>query len=158
MRKLLITFVLLFSSVSAHALIITISGASNPDNDGLWDVTTVFGSYDSLSTTLQDQVWFGDFDLATLFALTVDDAFGFPNGLANRGPAFVVTNDGSRFGISGRPIEGVRANTVGGFALFVRESGNPQVHAIASRVPEPGTLALLGIGLAGIGFAKRKKT
>jgi hypothetical protein len=37
-------------------------------------------------------------------------------------------------------------------------SSNLNISFNATRVPEPGTLALLGFGLAGLGFARRRQT
>lgn len=45
----------------------------------------------------------------------------------------------------------VQLTTVAGRANWYRE------YSLRVEVPEPGTLALLGLGLAGMGFAKRKK-
>ncbi|MEM1047779.1 MAG: hypothetical protein AAGL24_16600 [Pseudomonadota bacterium] len=52
-----------------------------------YDVTTIFGTYENLFPTLEQQVWFGNQGLATEFAATVGNQLGGVNG--NIGPFFV---------------------------------------------------------------------
>ena len=62
--------------------------------------------------------------------------------------AFTTTNIGSLGGFMGGTITGGGITSPSGFTVATGATG--------SVIPEPATLALLGLGLAGIGFARRK--
>jgi hypothetical protein len=155
-RKLAVVIVLL-SPMAANADLIEVTGAG--ENNGYWEITLVEGSFDSLESLLVSQVWWGenivDFGLATIFADALGGVSGVDNFLLGLGPLFAYFanttdlyfssyGDGTSFGPGAGPI-------VSHDQLSVR------VFATATRVPEPGTLALFGIGLLGMGLARRRK-
>ena len=147
--RTLLPILFLLGGDNAYAVPIEITGAADPSIDGFWEINTVPGSYNALAGTLQSQVWFGDSGTARLFAESVGSSFGFPNGVGNRGPAFVVVNDGTLFAPT-LPIQGWRYSTAGSLVGFATTGFAQQVHAIATRptsVPEPETVPLLAIGL-----------
>lgn len=71
-----------------------------------------------------------------------------------------LTLFGTAMGIDGTAISLVGNDILIDLAGLSINNDSPSgfvVDVVAATVPEPGTLALLGLGLAGMGFARRKK-
>ncbi len=89
------TFVAAAMSPAAQALTVmrTVNGTS-------YDITTVTGSYNALSSTLESQVWWNDRELAMEFATAVDDSLGLVSQLGSsfsHGPLFAYDFRNSTF-------------------------------------------------------------
>ena len=164
--KRLIFVVLLLTSFQAYAIPIT-------STVGDFDVTTITGTLDAVYAQLDDQAGWNNETLAEEFAGLVQDALGIPNSL-NLGPLFSYEandfggdgsfsdiGDSNRYAAwcgAGNPFSCTGVST---FLSSVVGTGNPStnVWAVAqpTSVPVSGTLALFGLGFAGLGWSRRKQ-
>lgn len=160
MKKLLILLLITgFTYTHADPVPVNISGAANPDNNGLWMVDVLVGTFEDNSPELIDQIWWGNEALAYLFAATLGDAFGMVN--EEDGPYFAWAATGgiqsfTAYSYTWGPSGGGHFDALSNRSDFK----DVAVYAVAERpttsVPEPATLGLLLVGLSALGFAKRK--
>ena len=143
----------LLSPMAANAIPVTSSV-------GDYEVTLVEGLFENLPT-LPTQIWWGDEVLASEFAGLVQDDLGLT--LGELGPLFA-------YGVASNNWTNMFAwTTEGGFCSapctpfvggpYQATPGVSFVFAVAvpsQSVPEPGTLALLGLGLVGMAARRRK--
>ena len=134
----------------ACAVSITITGEGSAD--GTWDVTTVTGTFNTLQSQLEAQEWWGDRDLAIVFANELGASLGTPN--AAFGPYFAYTPWG--YDNHGTWFIGYRDGTALEWNILSTTSGTWAVAARAA-VPDTGsTVALLGVGVAALASDRRR--
>ena len=148
-KRVLCVLAVLACSATAHAVPVTYLGEQ-------YDVTTVGPSrYEDpgVASLLQSQVWWGSDAIATIFSDQVNEQLGaFSFGVF--GPMFATNHFASTLAVAW-DFDDNRTET------WLLGSNTHNTWAVAQRitkVPEPGTLGLLVIGLFTAGVARRRKS
>ena len=140
-------------SLPAVAVPITVDGTD-------YNITTISGSFNANADRLRGQEWFGNAGLAEDLASASGGMLGlFPfQGFGDFGPLFALTdmvdnNPGNieawSSGLAGLDTSRIMLGLDDVVAWAVVE---------VETVPEPSVIALMVLGLAGIGFARRRKS
>ena len=146
-RCLLITWLICCSQIANATLIVSV-----PQGD-FHVMATLSGTFDELETQLDDQPWWGDLGLAEVIAAEVADYFGLPNDSSELAPFFATARTSGGDGFVGCAYQ-FSGNVICPDAL--QRADRSFVFATGSRIPEPATITLMGLGLAGVGFSRRK--
>jgi hypothetical protein len=139
------------TATTSKAVVVTVNSVQ-------YDVTSITSNYPSLSSTLQEQVWWGNQSLATSFATAAGLQLGAPNP-GSISPLFV-------WNVSGSDLVARATGTLntGVFTVLVSNGVNvqaPLTYAVAQLAAVPdsgGTLAMLGTALAGLIALRRRFT
>ena len=132
--------------MAVNAATVTVGGTE-------YDVSTVSGTYNDLSATLQAQIWWDDAGLADEFAAATGGLEGYPND-GGIGPLFAFQDSSG--------VVDLYATILGPAGTFLgnTEFGDSFVYAVAavSQVPLPAAAWLFGSALVGlVGLGRRKK-
>lgn len=157
-KRTCFTFIaLLFLPLVVNADLIEISDTGT--HDGSWEITLIEGSFNSLADDLMNQPWWGDDELAFLFANALGEVMGIQNN--PWGPFFAFDNTfSSEDVLINALVAGWNTELDPAMASLVKASPTRSfVWATGApvRVPEPGTIGLLAMGIVGLGLARRRR-